>query len=200
MAKCKQCGKSGLFLRVDQRGHCPDCARALLYALYDICMIADGTVDYPIPRALQDAEVFALADQTASRLARECSHELRQCRASGSPDYYYTHFDNFQGRFDLLQRLFVTAPFLFNAEDMIVLDDFQHPHADRMERTAWENFYTSTARKLTELKTLRGKRNALQHFYDLAAQYNERLGRDIYPLVQRQCLDLSSIDPSLKEA
>ena len=122
MAKCRHCGKSGLFLRVNERGYCPECAKALLYALYDICMIADGKEDYPIPHKLQEADVFSLADQTASKLARECSHELHQCRASGSPDYYYTHFDNFKDRFDPLQRIFVTAPFLFNETDLIVLD------------------------------------------------------------------------------
>lgn len=175
MAKCKHCGRSGLFLRLDKRGHCPDCAKGLLYALYDICTLAGGHEDYKIPHDLDESEAFHLARETSKNLAYDCGIELRKCRSSASPDFFYEHYDVFKPKYDYLQRIFVAAPFLFDATDFVIIDDYQHANYERLERHAWENYYNQISGKLDTLSTQRGRQSALNRFCESVRKYDARI-------------------------
>lgn len=175
MAKCRKCGKSGLFLRIDRRGLCSDCAEQRRNELYKLCNNPDHALVLNPSRNLTDQAVAEMVQSTVSnalRILRDCA---RIVESTANTETFYSRFDLLRHQLDYLGRFEKTDPTIFSQDRPSDIAPHFAAAASDAEVKMWKRKFDSVVEKIVDYKTDKGKQNAINKFSEEIALYESRM-------------------------
>ena len=176
MAVCKQCGKKGLFLRVDNRGFCQQCAQKRLNDLLVLANEHNSVFKFPVKVTEQAVMANVISSINSSKRIMADSAALIE--STNNPDTFYTRLELLRKQIKYLVSFEMIDPSLFPGDSPAVISTQMDIVAKKSESAMWKRYFEATMEKVDKLKTDKSKRNAINKFFDLASQYDNQLSAD----------------------
>lgn len=170
MAKCVRCGKKGLFLKVNQRGMCPDCAEQRLKDLYALANQASPALH--IAPKLSEQMVMGFVKTTIENSNRIILDSAAIIETTNNPDTFYSRLDLLRKHMRYLVSFDAMEPSLFAGERPAAIAAQMDEVVKKSESDMWKRCFEATMEKVDKLKTEKGKKNAINKFFELASQYD----------------------------
>lgn len=176
MAQCVQCGRKGLFLKVNGRGLCDSCNQSRLESLFVLSNSGPGVkYDGIIPRGLSEPAVMKmLSDKVnnALRIVVDCSNIIN---TTSYPPTFYERESLLRAQLEYLIAIYAVDNKVFpKASPKALQDEFERSYqAD--EEKMWRRYFDQTMDRVVTLKTDKGKSGAIKKFFDMAEQYSTKM-------------------------
>jgi hypothetical protein len=175
MAKCKQCGKSGLFLRVDKRGLCPDCADQRLKALRAFAANPyEGVLVLGKSTKLNEVSILSAVSDQHKNIVRILTDSAKIMENTKDPSTFYSRKEIARREFLALVRLEKIDPSLFSSSPAESYSNFEAVAGDS-ESKMWARAFEGTVSKIGSLKTDRAKANAASKYLEMLDQYDSKM-------------------------
>lgn len=176
MALCVQCGRKGLFLKVNSRGLCESCNRSRLESLFVLSNSVPG-VQYNgiIPRGLSESAVMKMLSDKVNnslRIVLDCSNIIN---TTSYPPTFYDRESLLQAQLEYLVAIYAVDSSIFpNASPQVLWDECKRSYQMDEERM-WRRYFDQTMDHVVNLKTDKGKSGAIKKFFDMAEQYSAKM-------------------------
>lgn len=170
MAKCNKCGKKGLLLKIDRHGLCQDCAQNRLNELFSLANQASPSLHISIN--LTEQSVMSFVRTTIDNSNRIILDSAALIETTDNPNTFYSRLELLRKHIKYLVNFEVKEPSLFQASSPTLIAAQMDEVANKSESDMWKRCFEATMVKVDKLKTEKGKRNAINKYFDIASQYD----------------------------
>ena len=187
MAKCIKCGKKGLFLHIDKRGLCEECAQIRLADLYKAANdIQANALVLNIPKRQSEQVVMKMVIESINNSIRILSDSANIVEKTKNPETFYSRRNELYKHADRLMRFEQVDPSLFKGMKPSEMAQKMYGELEQGEAELWERCYVNAIEKADKLKTEKGRLNAINKYFDMVKQYEKVLSPKARRLVQNQ--------------
>lgn len=185
MAKCIECGRKGLFLKVNSKGICTQCQQSRLESLFLLANSAPGQVySSDIPQGLSPQSVIRMLSKAVEKSLYEVVSCGKVINETSYPQTFYERVDHFKAHLEYLVSIQGVDASLFpKVSPTDLREEFYRTYLFDEEKM-WRRFFDQTMDRVVNLKTDRGKKNAISKFFEIADQYNNVMGEPSKAAIQ----------------
>ena len=194
MARCINCGEKGMFLKVNANGLCDQCFQSRLQSLFILAHSSPGQVySGDVPRGLSPQSVMRMLSDSFENSMRIIVSSGKIINESSYPPTFYERMDLLKSHLEYLVSIQAVDSSLFPKVSPVALRDEYYRSYPLDEEKMWRRYFDQTMDRIVDMKTDRGKQNAITKFFDVVSQYEPRMQDNTKHAIEgfRKRLDLN---------